>query len=134
MTDFLGIGWHFPVQRDNSGQRLATAAYEESIRQSIRIILSTARGERVMRPEFGCGLFELVFAPNNAATRGMAAHHVEEALRTWEPRIEVLEVSANPGGEQGEMLLINIDYQVRTTDRRFNPVYPFYLARGRLVR
>ncbi len=132
MSNFLGAGWQFPVQRDDSGRRLATAAHEESIRQAIRIILDTAKGERVMRPDFGCGIFELVFAPNNAATRGMAEHHVREALRNWEPRIDVLQVKAAPGGAQGEMVLINIEYRVRTTDSRFNLVYPFYLERGAL--
>ena len=131
MTQFLGVGWQFPVERDRSGQQFATAAYEESIRQAIRIILSTSKGERVMRPDFGCGLFELVFAPNNAATRGMAEHHVREALSIWEPRIDVDRVEAMPDGAQGEVLLIHIDYRVRTTDNRFNLVYPFYLERGR---
>lgn len=131
MTRFLGAGWQFPVERDDSGQQFATAAYEESIRQAIRIILSTSKGERVMRPAFGCGIFELVFAPNNAATRGMAEHHVREALGLWEPRIDVDRVEAVPDGAQGEVLLIHIDYRVRTTDNRFNLVYPFYLERGR---
>lgn len=131
MSNFLGVGWQFPVKRDASQQRFALAEHEESIRQAIRIILSTAKGERVMRPDFGCGIYELVFAPNNAATRGMAEHYVSEALLLWEPRIEMFEVRATVGGEQGEELSISIDYRVRTTDNRFNLVYPFYLDRGR---
>jgi phage baseplate assembly protein W len=71
-----------------------------------------------------------VFAPNNAATRGLAQSHVEEALLLWEPRITVLDVTARPGGEQGEVININVEYLVRTTDNRFNLVYPFYLDRG----
>ena len=131
MSNFLGVGWAFPVESVAAQERFALAEHEESIRQAIRIILSTAKGERVMRPDFGCGLYELVFDPNNAATRGMAEYYVSEALRLWEPRIEMLEVTATAGGEQGEMLLISIDYRVRTTDNRFNLVYPFYLDRGR---
>ena len=131
MNQFLGVGWHYPVKRDGSGQQFATAAYEESIRQAIWIILSTSKGERVMRPNFGCGLFELVFSPNDATTRGLAEHHVREALGIWEPRIDVDRVEAFPDGAQGEVLLIHIDYRVRTTDNRFNLVYPFYLERGR---
>jgi phage baseplate assembly protein W len=73
MFKFLGVGWQFPVERDESRQHFALAKYEESIKQSIRIILSTVKGERVMRPEFGCGIHELVFAPNDAATRGCKA-------------------------------------------------------------
>ena len=133
MAEFLGVGWQFPVGIDATNEaqkRFARAEYEESITQSIRIILFTAKGERVMRPDFGCGLYELVFAPNDAATRGMAEHHVDEALRLWEPRIEVLQVKATAAGAQDEELRISIDYRVRTTDSRFNLVYPFYLERG----
>jgi phage baseplate assembly protein W len=130
MAEFLGKGWQFPVERDEAKERFAIAAYEESIRQAIRIILSTALGERVMRPDFGCAIHELVFAPNSAATRGMAEHHVREALLLWEPRIEVLDVKAVESGGQGEELLIGINYRVRMTDSRFNLVYPFYLDRA----
>ena len=133
MARFLGVGWQFPVSIEDQNaikKRFAKAEYEASIKQSIWIILFTAKGERVMRPEFGCGIHELVFAPNDAATRGMAEHHVDEALRLWEPRIEVLEVQVTAAGAQDEELRISIDYRVRTTDSRFNLVYPFYLERG----
>jgi phage baseplate assembly protein W len=83
-----------------------------------------------MRPDFGCAIHDLVFAPNSAATQGMAEHHVREALLRWEPRIEVLDVTAVASGGQDEELLIGINYRVRTTDSRFNLVYPFYLDRG----
>ena len=133
MARFLGVGWQFPVSiedTDATKKRFAKAEYEESIKQSIWIILATAKGERVMRPDFGCGIYELVFAPNDAATRGMAEYHVDEALRLWEPRIEVLGVKATAAGAHDEELRISIDYRVRTTDNRFNLVYPFYLERG----
>jgi len=130
MAEFLGKGWGFPIERDESKERFADAVYEESIRQSIWIILSTARGERVMRPDFGCGIQELLFAPNSPTTRGMAEHHVNEALLLWEPRIEVLDVTAVAAGAQDEELLIGVNYRVRLTDSRFNLVYPFYLDRG----
>lgn len=131
-ADVLGVGWGFPVERVDDGAggaRFALARYEQSVRQSIIIILSTAKGERVMRPTFGCGLHELVFSVNDSATRGMAAFHVREALRDWEPRIDVQRVDASSGGEHDEQLLIDIDYLVRLTDGRFNLVYPFYLDR-----
>jgi phage baseplate assembly protein W len=99
------------------------------VRQSIEIILSTSKGERVMRPDFGCDLNKLLFAPNNGATQALAEFEVTEALRAWEPRIEVLDVSVRAGGDNGEVLLIDIDYRVRSTDNRFNLVYPFYLDR-----
>ncbi len=135
-SKFLGVGWHFPIKRGALGgekiPRFAVSEYEKSVEQAIRIILETAKGERVMRPEFGCGIHELVFAINNASTRGLAEHHVREALLLWEPRIEVIRVQVSASGEQGEVLLINLDYRVRSTDNRFNLVYPFYLERGKV--
>jgi hypothetical protein len=127
---FLGVGWHFPVSRGGEPPRFVAAEYEESVRQAILIILATAKGERVMRPDFGCGIHELAFAVNNTTTRGLAEYEVREALLQWEPRIEVLQVNATAAGTQGEKLLVSIDYRVRTTDNRFNLVYPFYLQRG----
>jgi len=130
---FLGVGWNFPlelVELDDTRFSVKLAEYEESIRQSIRIILETARGERVMRPDFGCGIHERVFALNDATTQGAVADHVREALLNWEPRIDVLDVDARAAGSEGEVLLINIEYKVRSTDNRFNLVYPFYLNRS----
>jgi uncharacterized protein len=128
---FLGVGLGFPVTIDGKEKRLAVAEYEESVRQAIWIILATAKGERVMRPDFGCGIYELVFAVNDAGTRGLVEYEVREALRAWEPRIDVLKVKARSAGAEEEKLLISIDYRVRVTDSRFNLVYPFYLERGR---
>ena len=131
--EFLGVGWSFPLefeQLDGARRSIKLAEYEESIRQSIRIILETARGERVMRPDFGCGIHERVFALNDSATRGIIADEVREALLNWEPRIDVLDVEARAEGSEGQVLLINIEYKVRSTDTRFNLVYPFYLNRS----
>ena len=126
----LGIGWNFPASWDSPTQpRFSVAEYEESVRQSILIILSTAKGERAMRPDFGSGLSELVFSVNNPTTQAMAAFEAREALENWEPRIEILDVETATAGDRGEQLLIYIDYRVRTTDNRFNLVYPFYLDR-----
>ena len=82
-----------------------------------------------MRPDFGCDLDRLLFAPNNGATQALAEFEVREALVAWEPRIEVLDVRARAGGASGEQLLIDVSYRVRSTDNRFNLVYPFYLDR-----
>jgi phage baseplate assembly protein W len=129
-TTVLGIGWNFPLSLDTKNdQRFSIAEYEESVGQSIRIILSTAKGERIMRPTFGCGLSELVFAVNNSTTHATAKFEVTEALKSWEPRIEVIGVETATAGDRGEQMLIFIDYRVRTTDNRFNLVYPFYLDR-----
>ena len=127
MAEFLGKGWSFPVAKDERAPRFAVAEYEASVEQGIRIVLRTALGERVMRPDFGCAIHDLVFAPNSAATLGMAEHHVRDALLRWEPRIEVLDVTAVSSDDHDEVLLIGVHYRVRMTDSRFNLVYPFYL-------
>ncbi|MCB9101766.1 MAG: GPW/gp25 family protein [Anaerolineales bacterium] len=125
---FLGVGWCFPIELDANGQ-IKQAAYEESVRQSIWIILGTAKGERLMRPDFGCGMHDLVFAPNTASTAGQVSEAVQEALLSFEPRIDVIDVQVTPGS-QGQVLLISLDYRVRATNNVFNLVYPFYLERG----
>lgn len=128
---FQGVGWWYPSAVEADGS-LKLARYEESIRQSIWIVLSTAKGERVMRPDFGCGIYELVFEPNSASTAGKIAREVRDALLLHEPRIDVLEVQVltENGAGHGETLLISIDYQVRATNNAFNMVYPFYLERS----
>jgi phage baseplate assembly protein W len=126
--EFLGVGWAFPVKLDAQGA-FERAEYEESVRQSSWTILGTAKGERVMRPEFGCGIYDLVFEVNDAATAGKVVQAVREALLAFEPRIDVRDVQVRPE-QQGEVMLISIDYQVRATNNAFNLVYPFYLERG----
>ena len=126
-AEFLGVGWSFPVEVDQGSARMA--AYEESVRQSIWIILGTSRGERVMRPDFGCGLNDLVFSLNNASTAGMVAYEVRHALELWERRMELLTVNVTSAG-RGEILEIHIEYRIPKTNSRYNLVYPFYLSRG----
>lgn len=128
--EFLGVGWACPMSCDESSKDIALSRYEKDVEEAILIILKTAPGERVMRPDFGCGIHEYVFAPNNAQTAGMIRFHVEQALARWEPRIEVLSVQVNSDSYRPEVLLIDIGYTVRSTDSRFNIVYPFYLERG----
>jgi phage baseplate assembly protein W len=125
---FLGTGWSHPVRPRGAG--IAAAEYEESIRDSLWLILGTARGERVMRPEFGCGIHDLVFATPSATTLGRAAHEVRDALVRWEPRAEVLGVDAAPDPTDPTRLLVHVDCRVRTTNNQFNLVYPFYLERS----
>jgi uncharacterized protein len=124
---FLGRGVAFPLGLDKAGQVRLTAGGEESIRQSIWTILGTAPGERVMRPDFGCGIHDLVFGVNSAGTAGAVAAAVREALSLWEPRIDVLDVYAAPDARQVDLLLVEINYRVRSDNSRFNLVYPFYL-------
>jgi hypothetical protein len=125
-ADFLGVGWTSPVKLNPQGQ-VEMARYEDCVRQSILMILGTAKGERIMRTDFGCGMHDLVFANNSPGTIGQVISEVRQALIQWEARIDVLEVDAYPDETQPNRLLIQINYQVRTTNNRFNLVYPFYL-------
>lgn len=128
IVDFLGTGWKYPVSIKNG--KIESSEGEDSIRESIMIILTTAKGERVMRPDFGCGINELVFGLNNTATATLIQFYVRESLQKWEPRIEVLEVSVTPDGDERNRLNINIEYMVKSSNTRNNLVYPFYLQRG----
>lgn len=125
-SDFLGVGWTLPIKLEDDG-KIKMARYEESVSQSIWMILGTSRGERIMRPDFGCGIHNLVFANNSAGTQGEIVAEVRQALIQWEPRIDLLDVNIKPNIEQPNCLLIEINYRVRTTNNRFNLVYPFYL-------
>lgn len=124
-NDFLGIGWKFPLQLNPSGG-IARASREQKIKESILIILGTAKGERVMRPDFGADLHRLVFEPNNSVTANLAKHYVEEALILWEQRIQVKNVEARNEMDEGR-LIIDIDYIIRATNSPQNLVFPFYL-------
>ena len=126
---FLGVGTAFPVRANANSGGLERAAYEESVRQSILVILGTARGERLMRPEFGCGIHDLVFEALSFATFGRVQQEVNDALLRLEPRIDVTGVEVRSGGD-GNVLLIHIQYEVRATNNVFNLVYPFYLQQG----
>ncbi|HEX2301206.1 MAG TPA: GPW/gp25 family protein [Pseudonocardiaceae bacterium] len=140
---FLGSGWAFPVVLDEDHTVRMTGSGEEAIRQSIWMILRTARGERVMRPDFGCGIHDYVFDVHDAGIASRICGAVREALAGWEPRIDVLDVSAIPdtatpntatpdsggsGHAEPNRLLIEINYQIRGSNSRFNLVYPFYLT------
>jgi phage baseplate assembly protein W len=123
--DFLGVGVSFPPRLEEG--RIAWAKYENSIKESINIILGTAKGERVMRPDFGCGLSELVYSKNDTAAASLAIFYVEEALKKWEPRIKIIKIDANADREEGNKLTIYIEYMVVSSNNRYNIVYPFYL-------
>jgi phage baseplate assembly protein W len=129
--EFLGAGIAFPLGVDRD-RHMAMHRLEEQVRQSIVLILGTAKGERVMRPDFGSGLHKLVFEPLTPITCARVQHEVQEALVRFEPRIEVTRVEVTIDARQRGRLLINIAYRVRRTDTFFNLVYPFYLERGEL--
>lgn len=126
---FLGTGWAFPLRVDPWGE-IAMASHEEDVRQAIKIIIGTALGERVMRPDFGSGLQRLVFEPVSTTTVSLVKHQVEQALIEWEPRIDLEEVRVTTDPATRNLLLIEVDYRVRATNTFYNLVYPFYLIEG----
>jgi hypothetical protein len=129
MADFLGVGWSFPVCVDARG-RIALARGERDIEQAIHMILMTPIGQRIMRPEFGCRIHELVFEPNDGSTAGLAAHYVEHALGMWEPRIRVLAVRTSADPDEPGRMLIDVHYEIKATNDRRSLVYPFYTIPG----
>jgi phage baseplate assembly protein W len=125
--DFLGVGWKFPVRVDETTGRVRTSAYEEDIQEAIRIIIMTRKGERVMRPEFGCGLQDYIFAGMDYDTATQMRLEVQRALTDWEPRITEVEVQVEL--EHGR-LMIHVAYVVRATNNPFNIVYPYFMSEG----
>jgi len=125
---FLGIGWAFPSSAA-SGE-VALAVHEDDVRQAVQIILGTSPGERVMRPDFGAGLRDLVFSPINTTTMALAQFRVQQALVQWEPRIDNVTVGVTADPQFGK-LNININYRLRATNTFYNLVYPFYLYEGK---
>jgi uncharacterized protein len=130
-SEFLGAGIAFPLHVNENGL-IAMNALEDHVRQSILLILQTAKGERVMRPDFGARLSDLTFEPVTQATITLAEHYVKEALTRFEPRIVVLNVGITVNPQEPDHLLIGLQYRVRSTDTTFNLVYPFYIERGGL--
>lgn len=123
---FLGTGWAFPVGTDGR-DTIELASDERDIDQSIRIILGTAPGERVMRPDFGCAIHSYAFTAVNTTTVTLIEDAVERALTRWEPRIDVDRVEVSTAELDRGRLLIEVAYRVRRTNNEFNLVYPFYL-------
>ena len=126
---FLGVGWKFPIDLDRR-KGIALSQFEENIEESILIILGTALGERIMRPDFGCAVHDLVFAPNNSNTHGLIVYYVKEALTKWEPRIQALNVRCDLNTEEPSRVNTAIEYQVIATNNVYNLVYPFYLQKS----
>jgi phage baseplate assembly protein W len=128
--DFLGRGWAMPVDLDPQTGLVAQVAYEDDIRQSILIILETSPGERVMRPNFGCGIHDLVFAAIDSTVLQQIRSVVSEALRRCEARIDVLGVTVDEAATSEGVLLVEIEYRVRKTNQVGNLVFPFYFQEG----
>lgn len=128
--EFLGKGWRFPLQVDTRGG-IAMARHEQRVEEAIVLILATAKGERVMQPEWGCGIHDLVFAGNDSRTVGLVAHEVRRALVDHEARIDVLDVQVDNPADSPNLLLIRVNYRVRATNAIGNLVYPYHIHESR---
>ncbi|MBL7494829.1 GPW/gp25 family protein [Frankia sp. CNm7] len=126
-SGFGGHGWAFPVGVTDDGTIRTTSGDEETVRNAIWMILSTSPGERVMRPDYGCGIEDHVFGEVGPATTAGIARDITEALQEWEPRIDLLDVQARQDPGDRGVLLVEITYLMRSTNSRLNLVYPFYL-------
>ncbi|MEV5026054.1 GPW/gp25 family protein [Paenibacillus sp. LPE1-1-1.1] len=129
-ASFLGKGWKFPVQVDATTGRIRMAEGEEDIEEAIRIIIRTSKGERLMRPDFGCGLRDFVFGTTDETSLRLIASDVQEAIRIWEPRVKDVEVEVKPDRHNNGRVLMSVSYAVRSTNNLFNQVFPFYLEEG----
>lgn len=125
-ADFVGRGVSFPFRVDQSGS-IATSTGGDGIDASLRMVLMTAPGERVMRPKFGCKIWDLLFEPINANTLGLMSEAVREAVGRWEPRVTLEDVRVIPHPSADGQVMIEIDYVVRATNDKRNLVYPFYV-------
>lgn len=127
VKSFLGTGWKFPIEVDSATGRIRMSSYEENIEESVRIILGTRKGERVMEPEFGSRLHEYAFEEADYTTRYSMKNEVEHALARWEPRITDIRAEVSDDRIEEGILLIRIQYVIRSTNSPYNLVYPFYL-------
>ncbi|MBI1227581.1 MAG: hypothetical protein GC192_20275 [Bacteroidetes bacterium] len=129
-TNFLGRGWSFPPSFDANAGAVKMLEREDDIQSSLEILLATSLGERVMLPGYGCNLEELLFENLNTTTKTIIADKIQTAILYHEPRIDAEKISLNPVQELEGIVLIEVTYRVRSTNSRFNFVYPFYKEEG----
>ncbi len=127
---FTGTGWSFPVEPTNQMGQISVSQDEKLIEQSIRMIIMTRKGERVMRPTFGCDIHDYTFETIDYTNLKQMEFVVEEALTLWEPRITEVDVMADAHPTEDGCVLIEINFIVRATNNPFNLVFPFYLTEG----
>ena len=125
-ASFIGRGLTWPMGVDHTGAlRLTDGA--QDLERSIRVVLATAPGERVMRPQFGCRIWEMLFEPVTPGLLGEMSAAVKDALAQWEPRVTVDDVDVVPDAQDHSLVRIAVTYRVRATNDRRNLVYPFYV-------
>jgi len=127
---FLGRGWSFPPEFSKESRSVKMLEDEVDIKSSLQILLSTRLGERIMVPGYGCNLEELLFSPLNLTLKTYVIDLIKTAILYHEPRIDVKKIDIDPTDELNGVLLINIDYIIRSTNSRMNMVFPFYKEEG----
>ena len=127
---FLGTGWSFPPTFDAFSNTVLMTSDEADIQLSIQILLATRRGERVMVPDYGCNLDEMLFEPITTTFKTYISEMIRTAILFYEPRIDLHSVQIDDSQDAGGIINILLDYTVRTTNSRFNFVYPFYKNEG----
>lgn len=127
---FLGTGWKFPVEIDRATGRIKMSSDEDSIRESIRVIIGTRQGELPMHPEFGCRIQDYAFESTDYTTLYSMKTEVEHALIRWEPRITDIQAKVSDERIDEGVLLIHVSYVIRSTNNQYNMVYPFYINEG----
>lgn len=130
IQSFLGTGWSFPPAFDKINHRVRVVSDAEDIAESIRIILSTTPGERLMQPKFGCNLKKLVFERIDTTLVARLNHLIYHALLDFEPRINFLTAEIVDRNELEGILHIQVNYSIILTNTRHNIVFPFYLLEG----
>ena len=131
---FLGRGWNFPPEFNSETKTVKMLEYEADIQSSLEILLSTRLGERVMVPDYGCNLDELLFKPLNLTLKTYVIDLIKTAILYYEPRIDARKIEIDPSDELNGVLLIKIEYIIRTTNSRKNMVFPFYKEEGSEVK
>ena len=129
---FLGTGWSFPPEFSRARLGVKMISDESDIENSLEVLLATRIGERIMQPEYGCNLNEMMFEPLTLSLQTYIRDLVFTAIYYYEPRISPEEVTLTATEEEG-LILVSIDYVIRSTNTRHNIVYPFYLQEGTLV-
>ena len=131
---FLGTGWSFPPTFDTSADNVVMTSDEADIHQSLQILLSTRRGERVMVPDYGCNLDEMLFEPMTTTFKTYISEMIKTSILYYEPRIDLKSVKVDDSQETNGVILLIINYVVRATNSRFNFVYPYYKNEGTEIR
>lgn len=127
---FLGTGWQFPPAWNTATNETGTVSEEEDIHQSLQVLLSTRKGERIMQPEYGCNLDEMVFETLTTTFKTYIREMIRKAILFYEARIDLQTIKIDDSREAEGVILIILDYTVRTTNSRFNFVYPYYKQEG----